>query len=95
MKVQGIRNTNTNTKKSIEEAFTSLLKKKDIENITIKNITEKANVNRSTFYAHFEDKYQLFEGMIYRAIRESINHKAGNLTILDKNHIEVLFTSIY
>lgn len=92
MKVQGIRNTNT--KKSIEEAFTSLLRKKDVENITIKNITEKANVNRATFYAHFKDKYHLFEEMIHRAIRESINDKAGNLTILDKNHINFLFTSI-
>ncbi|CAM4413245.1 TetR/AcrR family transcriptional regulator [Bacillus manliponensis] len=93
MKVQGIRNTNT--KKDIEEAFTYLLRKKDIENITIKNITEKANINRATFYAHFEDKYHLFDEMILKAIKGAINEKAGNLTILDKNHIKVLFTSIY
>ncbi|MFJ7755862.1 TetR/AcrR family transcriptional regulator [Peribacillus muralis] len=92
MKVQGIRNTNT--KSSIEEAFTSLLRKKDIENITIKDITEKANINRATFYAHFEDKYQLFDEMMHKAIMETINSKAGNLIILDKTHIEVLFNSI-
>ncbi|MGN4426860.1 TetR/AcrR family transcriptional regulator [Bacillus cereus group sp. MYBK30-1] len=59
MKVQNIRKTST--KASIMESFTQLLKKKELEKITIKNITDSANINRATFYAHFDDKYQLFD----------------------------------
>ncbi|MCD8015567.1 MAG: TetR/AcrR family transcriptional regulator [Lachnospiraceae bacterium] len=43
-----------NTAKRIDAAFLELLEKKDIEYITVKEICEKAEVNRSTFYLHYE-----------------------------------------
>lgn len=41
------------------DAFLSLCQEKNFGDITIKDITEQANVNRSTFYAHYEDKDDL------------------------------------
>ncbi len=38
----------------MDEAFLSLLEKKDFEYITVKEICQKADVNRSTFYLHYE-----------------------------------------
>lgn len=38
----------------MDEAFISLLEKKDFEYITIKEICHMAGVNRSTFYLHYE-----------------------------------------
>ena len=38
----------------MDEAFLILLEKKDYDYITIKEICEKAGVNRSTFYLHYE-----------------------------------------
>lgn len=38
----------------MDEAFLSLLEKKDFVYITVKEICEKAGVNRSTFYLHYE-----------------------------------------
>lgn len=38
----------------MDEALISLLKEKDLEYITVKEICEKAGVNRSTFYLHYE-----------------------------------------
>ena len=38
----------------MDEALISLLDKKSIEFITVKEICEKASVNRSTFYLHYE-----------------------------------------
>lgn len=38
----------------MDEALISLLEKKDLEYISVKEICEKAGVNRSTFYLHYE-----------------------------------------
>ncbi len=43
-----------NTAKKMDEAFLSLLEKKDFEYITVKEICNIASVNRSTFYLHYE-----------------------------------------
>ena len=43
-----------NTAILFDEALIYLLEKKDIEYITIKEICDKAGVNRSTFYLHYE-----------------------------------------
>ncbi len=43
-----------NTALLMDEALIHLLTKKDIGYITVKEICEKAGVNRSTFYLHYE-----------------------------------------
>ncbi len=43
-----------NTALCMDEALIALLKEKDFEYITVKEICEKAGVNRSTFYLHYE-----------------------------------------
>ncbi|HHW48765.1 MAG TPA: TetR/AcrR family transcriptional regulator [Clostridiaceae bacterium] len=47
------------TKMVLKESFIDLLEKKDISQITIKEICEKADINRTTFYAHYTDQYDL------------------------------------
>ena len=51
------------TKTAIKNAFIQLLEEKDLEKITIQNITQLADVNRGTFYLHYEDKYILLSDM--------------------------------
>ncbi len=43
-----------NTAKKMDEALLSLMEKKDFEYITVTEICERAGVNRSTFYLHYE-----------------------------------------
>ncbi|MCD7769184.1 MAG: TetR/AcrR family transcriptional regulator, partial [Oscillospiraceae bacterium] len=43
-----------NTAKRMDEAFLSLMEKKDFEYITVTEICGKAGVSRSTFYLHYE-----------------------------------------
>lgn len=47
------------TKYSIKKAFLELLEKKTLERITVNEISKAAFCNRNTFYAHYEDKYDL------------------------------------
>ncbi len=42
------------TAAKMDAAFLELIEKKDFEYITVKEICEKAGVNRSTFYLHYE-----------------------------------------
>ncbi len=48
------------SKKMIKEAFISLVEEKGYENITIKDISDKAMINRKTFYSHYESVNTLF-----------------------------------
>lgn len=50
-----------NTAVRMDEALISLLEKMDFEYITIKEICTAANVNRSTFYLHYENTRDLLE----------------------------------
>ena len=47
------------TNKILFDALLKLMKKKNFEKIKISDICEEALINRSTFYAHYEDKYEL------------------------------------
>lgn len=47
------------TIESIKEAFVALIEEKGFESITVKDITATAQINRGTFYAHYQDKYDL------------------------------------
>lgn len=47
------------SKMAIIEAFRSLSLEKDANDITVTDIVEKANLGRTTFYAHFEDVLDL------------------------------------
>lgn len=58
------------TKRLIKEAIIELLKDKNIEQITVKELSEKADINRSTFYTHYCDVYAVIEEMA----EEFMNH---------------------
>lgn len=59
------------TRLSLYEGLGSLLEKMPFEEIKVSDICEKAMVNRSTFYAHFSDKYELFHSYV-NDLKESL-----------------------
>jgi len=52
------------TRKNIYEAFMKLMSEKPFEDIKVSEICEVAMINRSTFYAHFDDKFVLLDNLI-------------------------------
>ena len=46
---------NYNTKLKMSNALKKLLKKKNITKITVNDIAKECNINRNTFYYHFDD----------------------------------------
>ncbi|UUZ84908.1 TetR/AcrR family transcriptional regulator [Paenibacillus sp. P26] len=66
------------TRQLIREAFRDLLQRKGFDSITVKDIAQKATINRATFYAHYEDKYALLEEITEQAFRERIPEQVMN-----------------
>lgn len=57
----------------MNQAILLLLEKKDIEFITVTEITKKAGVTRSTFYLHYDSIYDLLEETIEKLQEDFIN----------------------
>lgn len=49
------------TRNMIRHSFLKLLSEKPMGKITVKEICEMADINRATFYAHYEDVYDLLD----------------------------------
>lgn len=49
------------TKKQLRECLTRLLKEKKVQDITVRELTDMADLNRGTFYLHYRDVFDLLE----------------------------------
>ncbi|MEO7838891.1 MAG: TetR/AcrR family transcriptional regulator [Anaerolineales bacterium] len=83
------------TRKLLQDALIGLVSEKDYETVTIREILDKANVGRSTFYAHFQDKDQLLHSILDRLDELFVQHEKqfldamkslGNTDTLDLTH---------
>lgn len=100
------------TKKAIRQAFIELLsEKQSIDKITIIELTDRANIVRSTFYSHYDDIYAVakeIQNEISEAFKDSMDRyvEKGNdlrtsLTVLmdffheREKEYKLLFTSGY
>jgi AcrR family transcriptional regulator len=54
------------TRKLLQDALIELVAEKGYESVSIQEILDKANVGRSTFYTHFQDKDQLLHSILDR-----------------------------
>lgn len=60
----------------LKESLMKLLQEKQLSAITVKEICELADINRSTFYSHYSDQYDLLHKMekeLIEDMREKLN----------------------
>lgn len=81
------------TRTLIIDAFFELIKEKDFEAISIKDLTERATLNRATFYRHFSDKYALLEMILQQMMENKGFEKIKEQTSLDENTFHLLIDS--
>ena len=67
------------TKRMLSMSLKKLLSKTTLDNITIQDITDDAEVSRKTFYYHFQDIYDLLDW----TLQEDIHHLIANEIALD------------
>lgn len=58
------------TERALAASLKSLLGKKTLDKITVKDITDDCGVNRQTFYYHFHDVYDLVEWIFLEEARK-------------------------
>ena len=83
-------------KKAIQRAFAELLSEKnDITKITVKEIVERADISKSTFYAHYIDIYAVeeeFEAEIIDLLKSILNDYLKNMNLNYPTYIRKLIS---
>ncbi|MFX3632225.1 MAG: TetR/AcrR family transcriptional regulator [Candidatus Pristimantibacillus sp.] len=87
------------TRQLFVQAFNDLVgKKRNVYSISVHDITNQATVNRTTFYAHFQDKYDFLEYWMTEKFQMTLRDRlpeeprctADNLRILIQNIFDFL-----
>ena len=68
----------TKSKLAIKQAFIELVETKGYDKVSVCDIAKKANINRNTFYLHYEDKDDLVKQTLYEAARKMENALGAN-----------------
>ncbi|MFC7678437.1 TetR/AcrR family transcriptional regulator [Paenibacillus sp. GCM10028914] len=74
------------TKKALRDALTALMKEKTFDEITVSDLTTRADINRGTFYLHYRDKYDLLE-QSEEEIMEGIRQTKSKKKLLKREDI--------
>ncbi len=82
------------TRQLLQQAFLEVAQEKSFAAITVQDIAERANVNRGTFYAHFEDKYALFDTIIREDFRQLLARRVPPAAGRDRQQLEALAQTV-
>ena len=58
------------TKKAIMETFMELLEEKPLDKITVKDVVERCDINRGTFYYYYTDIFELAEDIFETELQQ-------------------------
>ena len=85
------------TRELLVRAFNELLEEKGHSGLTVQEITDRAAINRATFYAHFRDQHELFDYVISEAFRDELQRRLSPSPGFDEENLKalVLVTCVY
>ncbi len=72
------------TKMVLRESLTKLMQDKPVSRITIKELCEDADINRATFYSHYNDQFDLLKKMEQEII-DDINSYLDSISFVTNN----------
>jgi AcrR family transcriptional regulator len=82
------------TRALIGNAFSQLLAEKGFQAVSVQDITEKAGVNRTTFYLHFADKYALLDYSVSQTFRQELEKRTLNLCHYTPENLRSLIITV-
>lgn len=78
------------TRLLLQNALMSLAREKPMESITVQEIAARAEVNRATFYAHFEDKNALLNYMVREMFQARLGAKLPDQPHMSPENLRLL-----
>jgi AcrR family transcriptional regulator len=60
------------TRKLLQQTLMELMGEQSFDSITVQDIATRSTLNRATFYAHFEDKYDLLDSIVREGVEEAL-----------------------
>ena len=82
------------TRSLILKSFGELLAEKNFENISVQDVTDKAEINRATFYKHFVDKYALLDYSINQMFMQEIEKRMLNACHYTSDNLRNLILAV-
>ena len=83
------------TRRQLRECLISLLKEKKVQDITVRELTDMADLNRGTFYLHYKDVFDLLE-KTETELQDEFNQLVLKHDAVDlKQRPAVIFNEIY
>ena len=82
------------TRQLLVQAFTQLIREKEFQSISVQDVTERAEINRATFYAHFPDKYALLDYKIRQEFRAEIEKRTLNACHFSQDNLRALVVTV-
>lgn len=79
------------TTKMIMKSFRKLASERELEAITVKEITEEAQVNRATFYYHFKDKEDLIEKTLIEDFKVYLLNPINECEKIDEESLRIIY----
>lgn len=79
------------TKMVIKQSFIALLKEKPVNRVTVKDVCERAEINRATFYKHYADCYDL----LAKIEEEMIDELTALVQQTDDRQLSALFYQMF
>lgn len=74
----------------ILQSFEVLLAEKNFDTISVQDVTDMAEINRATFYAHFQDKYALLDFSINQMFMHEIDKRTLNMCSYSIDNLRAL-----
>ncbi len=82
------------TRNLILQSFEILLAEKNFENISVQDVTDKAQINRATFYSHFQDKYTLLDYSINQMFMQELDKRTLNICTYNIDNLRNLILAV-
>ena len=82
------------TRAMLVQAFMEVVSERGFQAISVQDITEKAGVNRTTFYLHFADKFSLLDFTIQQMFNEEIGKRLSHAEGLSLGNLRLLIMTV-
>ena len=79
----------------LEQAMIGLMQEKDLSDISVQDITTRADLNRATFYKHFFDKYDLLDTILVERFQGMMADRLPGQSILTAANLNILIQTSY